>query len=60
MQRTALSSLQIGSFQKGAAIPMIHMEKFKAWLRENDLPKVTQTNLIQISRIRGWAQSTAR
>ena len=27
MQRTALSSLQIGSFQKGAAIPMIHMEK---------------------------------
>lgn len=54
MQRTALSSLQMGknpSFQKGAAIPRIHMEKFKAWLRENDLPKVTQTSLIQFSRL---------
>lgn len=27
------------------------MEKFKAWLRENDLPKVTQTSLIQFSRL---------
>lgn len=26
---------------------------------KNDLPKVTQTNLIQMSRIRGWAQLTA-
>lgn len=38
---------------------MIHMEKFKAGLKEKDLPKVTETNLIQICRITEQAQSTA-